>query len=214
MPMKNIANLRQEYEEPPLEITDLDNDPLKEFEKWFGRALAQNIEDANAMILATVDGNNRPSARVLLLKGLDDGGFTFFTNYNSHKGQQLAHNPFASMVFYWNQLHQQIRIQGKVEKVAEQTSTAYFQTRPIGSQYGAWASPQSQVIPNRKLLEANVAELKTKYAKGSVPRPEHWGGYKLIADRIEFWQGRPNRLHDRFLYTLENGTWKKERLAP
>lgn len=212
--MKKIADIRQEYTAPPLDIPDLDPDPLKEFEKWFGTALAQRIEDANAMTLATVDENQRPFARIVLLKGLDDGGFTFFTNYNSLKAQQLEHHPYGALVFFWNQLHQQIRIQGKVQRVSASISDDYFKTRPVGSQYGAWASPQSSTIPSRDMLEKNMESCMQQYPENNIPRPEHWGGYSLLPDRIEFWQGRPNRLHDRFLYTQKSGSWQIERLAP
>jgi len=212
---QTIASLREDYQSESLEISDVDASPFQQFGKWFHEALNAELPEPNAMTVATATPDGRPSARIVLLKGYDEAGFVFFTNYNSHKAQELAKNPQAALVFNWLELHRQIRIEGKVEKVSAEESTEYFQSRPKGSQIGAWASPQSSVISDRSILEKNVEQLQEKYEDAEVlPRPEHWGGFRVRPEVIEFWQGRSSRLHDRIQYTLQNGAWKIERLAP
>ena len=211
-----IQDLRENYDLAKLERTDLNDDPFLQFKNWFDYAVSQEVPEPNAMTLATVTADNRPSARIVLLKGFDEKGFVFYTNYNSNKGKELQRNPNAALVFCWLDLHKQIRIEGMVRKLSPQKSTDYFQSRPKGSQIGAWASPQSEVIDDRTILEENTEAIKAKYAdEENLPRPEHWGGFLLKPTMIEFWQGRTSRLHDRLRYTLEeSGEWKIERLAP
>lgn len=211
-----IANLREDYQRETLDISDVSTNPFTQFAKWFQAVLEAKLPEPNAMTLATATPSGKPSARMVLLKGFDENGFVFFTNYNSHKGQELIQNPQAALVFNWLELHRQVRIEGTVEKVSDEESTEYFQSRPKGSQIGAWASPQSSVIPNREVLEEKVAQLRQVYEHAeALPRPEHWGGFRVKPDRIEFWQGRPSRLHDRIQFSRQaNGSWKIERLAP
>lgn len=211
---ESIQNLRQDYRAASLAEGDVDKSPFTQFGKWFKDALDAKLYEPNVMTLATADLSGKPTARILLLKGFDESGFVFYTNYASDKGKQLAENPQASMVFFWPDLERQVRIDGTVTKVAEEESTAYFHSRPKGSQIGAMASPQSAAIPNREVLENRVQELTAAYAEKEVPRPGHWGGYLLKAEHIEFWQGRPSRLHDRITYTNINGVWTINRLAP
>ncbi|WP_158800382.1 pyridoxamine 5'-phosphate oxidase [Pedobacter sp. L105] len=211
---ENIQNLRQDYRAAELAEQDVDKDPIIQFGKWFKDALDAKLYEPNVMTLATADLSGRPSARILLLKGFDENGFVFFTNYASQKGIQLEENPQAAMVFFWAELERQVRIEGTITRVTEEESTTYFHSRPKGSQIGASASPQSKMIPNREVLEERVQELSAAYAEKEVPRPEQWGGYLLKADHIEFWQGRPSRLHDRITYTSVNGVWTINRLAP
>lgn len=211
---ENIQNLRQEYRAAELAEGDVDKNPVTQFGKWFTAAVDAQLYEPNVMTLATADLTGRPSARILLLKGFDENGFVFFTNYNSKKGQELQENPQASMMFFWPELERQVRIDGTVTKVNEEVSTTYFHSRPKGSQIGAAASPQSSIIESRELLENRVNELKAEFENKEVPRPQHWGGYLLKPAAIEFWQGRPSRLHDRINYTLVNGVWKIDRLAP
>ena len=210
----DYAGFRHEYIGEGLRRAGLNPDPIKQFQNWFTAAFDAQILDANAMTLATcVDG--KPAARVVLLKDFDARGFVFFTNYTSQKGRQLEKNPNAALVFYWMEVERQIRIEGKVEKTSHEESEEYFHSRPIGAQLGAWASRQSEVIDARRILEARLEEMKQRFAEGQVPLPPHWGGFRLKPERIEFWQGRPDRLHDRFRYTLQkNGAWSIERLAP
>jgi len=211
---KEIAQIRKEYTLHGLDFSDIDSNPLTQFSKWFEDARQAEVPEPNAMHLATVSAQGQPSGRIVLLKGLDEIGFVFYTNYESHKGKNLAENPLASLTFFWAELERQVRIEGKVEKVSEEESTTYFHSRPHTSQLGAWASPQSQTIENREILENNFKELEEKYEEGQVPKPAHWGGYRLIPEQIEFWQGRPSRLHDRILYQKEGGDWMINRLAP
>lgn len=213
---KKIQDLREDYRNGTLDESDIVKNPLKQFDNWFKEALKSEILEPNAMTLATCNKTGRPAARIVLLKGFDENGFIFYTNYNSQKGKELSGTPFAALVFNWLDLQRQIRIEGKVEKLNAEQSTTYFHRRPKGSQIGAWASPQSQVISHRNILEENVKQLKQQYAnQENLPRPDHWGGFRVIPDKIEFWQGRSSRLHDRIRYTLQtNGDWKIERLAP
>jgi len=211
---KNIQNLRQEYRAAELAESDVDKNPFTQFGKWFKEALDALLYEPNVMTLATADLTGKPSARILLLKGFDENGFVFFTNYSSKKGKEMEENPQASMVFFWPELERQVRIDGLITKVAEQVSEDYFHSRPKGSQIGAAASPQSTIIPNRELLQNRVNELTATYTDQEVPKPVHWGGYLLEPTHIEFWQGRPSRLHDRITYTNVNGAWAINRLAP
>jgi len=211
---KNIQNLRQEYRAAELAESDVDKNPFTQFGKWFKEALDALLYEPNVMTLATADLTGKPSARILLLKGFDENGFVFFTNYSSKKGKEMEENPQASMVFFWPELERQVRIDGLITKVAEQVSEDYFHSRPKGSQIGAAASPQSTIIPNRELLQNRVNELTATYTDQEVPKPAHWGGYLLEPTHIEFWQGRPSRLHDRITYTNVNGAWAINRLAP
>jgi len=213
--MNKIDDIRKEYILETLNETDVDINAIKQFDKWWREAANSVIEEANAMTLATATPEGKPSARIVLLKGYDEKGFVFFTNYESHKGKELEANPQACIVFFWKELERQVRIEGIVEKVSNEESDVYFLSRPPGSQLGAWASPQSQVILNREVIVDNVIKFSEQFTNEPILRPEHWGGYRLEPKLIEFWQGRESRLHDRLQYTLEvEGTWKIERLAP
>jgi len=210
----SISELRIQYTGSSLDEHDADANPFVMFQQWLDRAVAENLPEPNAMLVATAALDAKPSARVLLLRGVDERGFVFFTNYASRKGKELKDNPFAALVFFWQPLHRQIRIEGRVERVSAPESDAYFNSRPRGSQLSAAASPQSQVIPNREFLETRVTELDAKNPN-HVLRPAQWGGYRVIPDVFEFWQGRENRLHDRLRYTRGvNNVWQIERLAP
>lgn len=210
-----IADIRKDYKLQTLSEKDILKDPFAQFEKWWQEAIHADIEEPNAMTLATASADGMPDARIVLLKGFDDRGFTFFTNYNSAKGMQLLENPRGALVFFWKELERQIRISGLVSLAPGRISDDYFNSRPEGSRIGAWASPQSEVIGNREWLEENERKFQEEYAGREIPRPPHWGGYVLKPTRVEFWQGRPSRLHDRLLYSLrDNGTWNIERLAP
>lgn len=213
--MTNIAAIRKDYQLQQLDEAHASTDAISQFNNWWQDAIKSNIEDVNACTLATASSNAKPSARIVLLKGFDQNGFVFFTNYQSHKGRELDENPQACMVFYWKELERQIRIEGLVQKVAASESDDYFLSRPTGSQLGAWASPQSTVITNRQQIEENVKKYEAEFENKPVTRPEHWGGYLLQPQLLEFWQGRSNRLHDRLQYNLqENGQWQICRLAP
>ena len=213
---QSLADMRRDYTRDGLAEALAPGEPFALFHQWFAEAVKteQVPVEANAMTLATVDGEGRPHCRILLLKGLDERGFTFFTNYDSAKGQQLLVNPFAAMTFFWPALERQVRIEGRVEKVTPEESDAYYQVRPLGSRLGAWASPQSRVIADRGELEALLKATEQRFSDSQPQCPEHWGGYRLLPERIEFWQGRPSRLHDRLNYRLEQGAWLRERLAP
>ncbi len=211
-----IADLRQEYEGPTLRKEEAHPNPFVQFEQWFAEAHAKEDVEANAMTLATATADGLPSARIVLLKGIENEQFVFYTNYASIKGQQMAANPHAALVFWWPKLARQVRIEGTISKVDEHTSTAYFQSRPRGSQLGAWASAQSEEVADRDALETSLDNVTARFANTDpIPRPSYWGGYQLAATVIEFWQGRPNRLHDRVAYTQnESGEWQQVRLAP
>ena len=211
----NIIQLRREYADKPLHKEDLHVNPFKQFERWFNDAIATQIVEANAMSLATVDEKARPSIRTVLLKLFDENGFVFFSNYESKKAKDIAQNPHVALHFVWLDLQRQLRIEGEVEKVSMAESLTYFLSRPRGSQLGAWASNQSEVVSSRSLLEAKFFELKQKFAKGDVPLPSFWGGYRVKPRRFEFWQGGRDRLHDRFAYEKNaKGEWEINRLAP
>lgn len=211
---ENIQNLRQDYRSASLSENDVDSNPILQFKKWFQDAVSSQLCEPNVMTLATSDRFGKPTARIVLLKGIDEDGFVFYTNYESKKGRDLVENPQAALVFFWPELERQVRIEGVVSKVSEQTSSEYFHSRPIGSQLGAMASPQSKVISDRESLERKVEQLTTQYADQEIPRPLHWGGYLVEPTHIEFWQGRPSRLHDRIVYDLVEGSWIINRLAP
>jgi len=211
----SLADLRRDYSSQSLLETDVAPDPIEQFQKWWQQALQSEIIEANAMTLATASIDGMPSARIVLLKGFDKNGFVFFTNYKSYKAIQLEENPKACLVFFWKEVERQVRIVGLVKKLAAKDSDDYFHSRPIGSQLGAWASPQSQVIDSRNWLDNHYLEVAEQFREKGIGRPPHWGGYIVQPVIIEFWQGRPSRLHDRIQYTLEeNGRWKIERLAP
>lgn len=209
-----VADLRREYGRAGLDIDSLDADPVAQFCTWLAEAVDARIHEPNAMTLATADADGMPSARTVLLKGVDGGGFTFFTNYDSRKARELDANPHAALVFLWHALERQVTVAGSVARVPDEESDAYFHSRPLGSQLGAWASRQSNVIPDRAVLERARADAEAMVVDGTIPRPDFWGGYRLTPHRIELWQGRPNRLHDRVQYRHVDGAWVQERLSP
>jgi pyridoxamine 5'-phosphate oxidase len=210
----SIADIRKTYALGSFNEAEALDNPFLQFNAWWQQAVDSQIDEVNAFTLATVDANNKPHARIVLLKGVDENGFSFYTNYNSNKGQQIEANTSAAFCFFWKELERQIRIVGQLQKLPEATSDAYFNSRPFGSRIGAITSPQSQVIPSRDWLEENENKLKKELTEENITRPKHWGGYQLIPTSIEFWQGRPSRLHDRILYTNNNNIWTKQRLAP
>jgi pyridoxamine 5'-phosphate oxidase len=209
-----LADLRKEYTQQGLHETEADDDPVEQFRRWFEQAVSAQLPEPNAMTLATCTPDGRPSARIVLLKGYNGNGFTFFTSYEGRKAKELDSNPRAALVFYWPELERQIRIEGNIERTSSEESDAYFATRPRNSQLGAWASSQSSVVASREVLERRWAELQARYANQPVPRPPHWGGYRLIPTVFEFWQGRPSRLHDRLRYRRSPTGWVRERLSP
>ncbi len=210
---RELAQLRKSYERAELSEDASQADPLRQFEQWLGEALAAQVPEPNAMTVATVGSDLRPSTRVVLIKGCDQRGIVWYTNYDSRKGQELAGNPYAALQFHWVELERVVRIEGRVEKTGDDESDAYYASRPLDSRIGAWASPQSQVIAGRSVLVANAARYGAQYLL-APPRPPHWGGFRLVPDRWEFWQGRKSRLHDRLRYRVDGGTWVRERLAP
>jgi pyridoxamine 5'-phosphate oxidase len=211
----DLSALHYEYAAHGLRRGDLDPDPIKQFSIWFTAALEAGIRDANAMSIATATTDGKPTVRIVLLKTFDIDGFVFFTNYESEKGKQLEANPWAALAFYWVEVARQIRIEGAVEKTSREESARYFHSRPVGSQLSAWVSRQSEVVDGRRVLDARLAEMTERFDKKEVPLPPHWGGYRVKPARMEFWQGRPNRLHDRFRYSKKNsGAWSIDRLAP
>lgn len=212
---KSIADLRREYSLQQLNKKDAHPNPFEQFTLWFDQAVAAKLPEPNAMTLATATSDGKPSARMVLLKDYDERGFVFYTNYKSRKGQQLLANPWGAIAFWWTQLERQVRIEGQIEQVSAEESDAYFHSRPQDSQLGAWASEQSQVIDSREVLEQRLQQLKKEYETKTIPRPPHWGGFRLIPVAIEFWQGRPSRLHDRLLYQrTAEGSWMIQRLSP
>ncbi len=213
--MKGMDELRKEYSKASLDISDVNKDPIGQFDKWFKEALAAGIPEPNAFTLSTISEGGRPSARIVLLKGLDQRQFVFYTNYQSQKGKELDSNPACALTFFWPELERQVRIEGIATRVQESTSEQYFQSRPRGSQIGAWASPQSSVIANREILEAREREIEKKFeGLNLLPKPKQWGGFAITPIEIEFWQGRASRLHDRVVYYLTDEKWIIHRLAP
>lgn len=213
--MASLANLRKEYQQQAFKKEDAAENAIEQFERWWQEAIKSDIDEVNALTLATASSDGLPTARIVLLKGYSEKGFQFYTNYDSYKGKQLEENPRACLVFFWKELERQIRIIGLVEKLTEKESNEYFRIRPHGSRVGAWASPQSMVIESREWLMNQAKEYEEKFSDSEIPRPPNWGGYLVKPVTLEFWQGRPDRLHDRLLYTLqENGSWLIERLAP
>jgi len=209
----NIADLRKSYEKAELSEDASASDPLKQFERWLNEAIQSEVPEPNAMTVATVASNLRPSTRVVLIKGYDERGIVWYTNYDSRKGQELAGNPFAALQFHWVELERVVRIEGRMEKISDAESDAYFHSRPLDSRIGAWASPQSQVIDGRTVLVTNAAKYAAQFML-NPPRPPHWGGYRVVPDEWQFWQGRRSRLHDRLRYRINEGDWLRERLAP
>ena len=210
-----IAHIRKEYCQQTLSEQNIEKSPVKQFEKWWNQAVSSEIDEVNAMTLATSDSKNTPSARIVLLKAFNDKGFVFFTNYISKKGQAIKENPKACLLFFWKEFERQIRIEGNIEKVSEDDSDEYFDSRPYESKLGAWSSPQSEIVADRKVIEDNVSRYRNQFSDGSVPRPPFWGGYILKPELFEFWQGRPSRLHDRIQYTMiGKNNWRIDRLAP
>lgn len=210
----SIADIRKDYQLKSLSEHEVDENPFTQFSVWWNEAVQSEIDEVNAMALSTVTDTGRPSSRIVLLKGYNEQGFVFFTNYSSNKGQQLSQNHFASLLFFWKELERQVRIEGVVSKVSEEESDAYFSSRPVGSRLGAWASPQSQKIAGREVLNKELIKFTEQFDQENIPRPTHWGGYRVNPTSIEFWQGRSNRLHDRILYEQVNNKWLVSRLAP
>ena len=210
-----IADIRKVYQLKSLLEEDVDTNPMRQFKNWWQEAMESKIEEPNAMALATCDSLGKPSARIVLLKEITEIGFVFFTNYQSRKGKEIGANPFVSLLFFWKELERQVRIEGTIEKTSPAESDEYFYSRPVESRIGAWSSPQSTVIKNREILQKNVEEYTSQFGAENIPRPKYWGGYIVVPNRMEFWQGRPGRLHDRLQYSLsENNEWVINRLAP
>lgn len=210
----SIADIRTSYQKKTLDEKDVVDDPVAQFQIWWDEALASNAGEVNAMTLATATKEGKPSARTVLLKGIHKNGFVFFTNYESRKGGEIAENPHVALLFFWKELERQVRIEGRIEKIDAAESDEYFNSRPLESRIGAWTSPQSKVIPDREFLENKEKQIETEFENKEIPRPQYWGGYVVIPELMEYWQGRPGRLHDRILYTFKESGWKKERLAP
>lgn len=210
---KNIADIRKDYQLAILDEQVTGDDPFAFFEHWFAEAQIANVDEVNAMTLATVNASGKPHARIVLLKGIDNGGFVFFTNYTSEKGKDISENNQVSIVFFWKELERQVCIEGIAQKVSAEESDAYFNSRPENSKLGAWSSPQSQIIQSRDVIEKNYNHYKEKFSD-NIPRPEHWGGYRVYPSAIEFWQGRSSRMHDRILFTLIDNQWQRHRIAP
>lgn len=213
--MKNIADIRQDYLLAKLDKESVGEDPISFFSSWFKEAQASDVSEVNAMSLSTVGKDNKAHSRIVLLKDIEEGQFVFYTNYNSHKGIDIEHNPHVSLLFFWKELERQVRIEGVASKVSPDKSTAYFDSRPDASKLGAWSSPQSQIINSRNILDTNYKEFSKQFSGKKITRPEHWGGYGILPESIEFWQGRASRMHDRILFNKdESGNWNKCRLAP
>jgi pyridoxamine 5'-phosphate oxidase len=213
--MQPLADIRKDYSRTSLDVSTISSDPIQQFETWFQEALKSEVLEVNAMTLSTVNADGKPSARIVLLKGIENSRFLFFTNYQSDKGRELEHNPSCALTFFWPELERQVRIEGIATRVDATRSEAYFQSRPRGSQIGAWASPQSTIIENRDILEQRVAQLEERFKDKTVlPKPQQWGGYEVEPTLIEFWQGRPSRLHDRIQFSRIDSEWKRYRLAP
>jgi pyridoxamine 5'-phosphate oxidase len=213
-PPASIADLRREYARASLDEKDVSPDPVVEFARWFAEAQAAEVDEPNAMMLATATSDGRPSARVVLLKGFDERGFVFFTDYRSRKGVELDANPRAALAFHWSEVERQVRIEGRVTRTTREESELYYRTRPMGSRLGAWASYQSRSIASREVLEAGLREIERRFASAEVPLPPHWGGYRVRPELFEFWQGRESRLHDRIRYLREGERWRIERVSP
>ena len=211
---RNVADLREEYRGAGLNESDLDANPVEQFRRWFDEALAANLHEPNAMTIATATPDGQPSARIVLLKGYDERGFVFYSNYDGRKGRELEENPRCALLFYWGELERQVRIEGRAGRVPDRESDVYFASRPRGSRLGAWASAQSREVEGRGVLEDRLRELEAEYEGREVPRPPFWGGYRVEPDLFEFWQGRENRLHDRLVYRRSEGSWKVARLQP
>lgn len=210
----SIADIRKDYQLKSLTEAEVAKDPFAQFSVWWDEAVASAIDEVNAMALSTVSSAGKPSSRIVLLKGFNEQGFVFFTNYKSEKGRQIEQQQFVSLLFFWKELERQVRIEGVATKVTPEESDTYFHSRPVGSRLGAWASPQSQKITDRSVLEQALEKVTAEYAEIAIPRPAHWGGYRVIPSSIEFWQGRSSRLHDRILYEQVDGVWQISRLAP
>ncbi len=213
--MNDLASIRKDYSKASLDAKTVAKDPLTQFTEWFQEAVKAEVPEVNAMNLATVNETGRPASRIVLLKGVEEKKFVFYTNYQSRKGKELDKNPACALTFFWPELERQVRVEGIATRIDEKRSEEYFQSRPRGSQIGAWASPQSSLISDRSLLEERVKQIEAKHkSEGPLPKPNQWGGYEVDPLMIEFWQGRPSRLHDRILYTKDDGVWKINRLAP
>lgn len=211
---RELSELRREYTVGGLDEADLEVDPITMFRRWLHDSVSAGLHEPNAMVVSTVSSGGRPASRTVLLKGLDQGGFVFFTNYSSRKGGEIASNPSCALLFPWHALERQVRIEGTASRLSDSENDMYFSMRPRGSQLGAWASPQSETVSGRAALEARYAEVVERFGAGEVPRPPHWGGYRVQPDSVEFWQGRVGRMHDRLRYRLTPGGWTTERLAP